>query len=263
MVGRPSRSRRMFCAAQTPDCWATEPSWGSGGAVGRRDVGDVADGVHPGEAVDGELGLYVDPAAATGRGPGALSDGRPGLAAAPHDGPGREARPVVELDPVGVHGCHTGAEPDRRPGRRQLLEGVVVRLLLEGAEQHVAAVDQGDVPEVRRRARLRPGGHQLGEGAGRLDPGRSAADDHDVEGAVTLARGRARGSGLHLLLEMEAEPLGVRHRVQREGVLVGSRDAEEVRTRAGGHHDVGAGEGPPVGEGAGSGRPARRCRRAR
>ena len=107
----------MFSAAQRPDCWATEPSCGQrrrrfviGG-----DVGDVADGVHAGVAVDGEVRADVDPAAAAGSGPAPCAIAEPPTRRRPRrrSGP-RIVRPVVELDPIGVHGGDAGAEPERR-----------------------------------------------------------------------------------------------------------------------------------------------------
>ena len=78
----------------------------------RRDVRHVADGVHARVPVHREVGPYVDPATASGRQPGAGRDRGGRLAAAPDHGPGADDRPVVELDPVGMHGGDTGAQPD-------------------------------------------------------------------------------------------------------------------------------------------------------
>ena len=50
---------------------------GQRGAIAARDVGDVADGVHAGEAVDGEVRLYVDASAAAGGQPGSRRRSQP------------------------------------------------------------------------------------------------------------------------------------------------------------------------------------------
>jgi hypothetical protein len=82
---------------------------------------------------------------------------------------------------------------------------------------------------------------EVADGAGRLHPGRSGADDHDVERAVGDAC-RVVVRGLEDLDQPGAQPRGVVHGVQREGVLLGARRVEEVRARAGRHHEVIAGE---------------------
>ena len=56
----------MFCAAQTPGLLGDRAELGEGRAVAGGDVGDVADGVHAREAVDGQVGLHVDAATAAG-----------------------------------------------------------------------------------------------------------------------------------------------------------------------------------------------------
>src|SRR5262249_2846611 len=100
-------------------------------AVAARDVGDVADGVHAGEAVAGELGLYVDAAAAPGGQPAGARDRRRRLASAPDDGTGGDRRAVAELDPVRVHGGDARLQADQGAVLGQALVGVRVGLVGE------------------------------------------------------------------------------------------------------------------------------------
>ena len=62
-----------------PDCCATDPSCGSGRPilVTGRDVRDVADRVHTGEALDGQVGEDVETAARPGAGPAFCATAEP------------------------------------------------------------------------------------------------------------------------------------------------------------------------------------------
>ena len=84
------------------------------------DVRDIAHRVDARVALDGQVGPDVEPSATAGGRPGVLRDGRAGLAAAPHHGPGRDRAAVVELDPVGVNGGHADLQLDDRAGLGQL-----------------------------------------------------------------------------------------------------------------------------------------------
>ena len=68
---------------------------------------------------------------------------------------------------------------------------------------------------------------ELGDRAGRLDPGRAAAHDDDVESAV-LDQARVPVGGLPALEQVVLEVNRVRQRVHREGVLRRAGGAEEV-----------------------------------
>ena len=76
---------------------------------------------------------------------------------------------------------------------------------------------------------------------GDLDAGRPAADDDEVQRALVDQRRVAVGV-LEDAEDPRAQPLRVVERVEREGVLVGARGAEEVGLRAGGEHERVAGE---------------------
>ena len=180
------RSRRMFAAAQTPDCCATEPSWGSVVAVGRRGCWRRRRRrTRRGSPSTVRSGwTSIRPPRPVGS-PRACAIAARRLAAAPDHRPGRDARAVVELDPVGVHGGDAGLQPDlgtvpwsacrgrtggpcrrtRRAGPCRGRPGRSARAV--GAAQRCA---------VRC--------DQLGERPGHLDPGRPAADDDHVEGVV-------------------------------------------------------------------------------
>ena len=82
---------------------------------------------------------------------------------------------------------------------------------------------------------------EVGDGAGRLDAGRSGPDDDDVEGALVDV-GRVAVGGLEHLEQPGPQRLGVVDRVEREGVLLGARGVEEVGPRPGGEHEVVPGE---------------------
>ena len=92
---------------------------------------------------------------------------------------------------------------------------------------------------------------EVGERPGRLHPGRPGAHDDEVERAVGDA-GRIVVRRLEDLDQPGPQPRGVVHGVQREGVLLGARRVEEVRARAGRHHEVITGERLTVSGGDGA-----------
>ena len=126
------RSRRMFSAAHTPDCWATEPSWGASYRHSAAMLATSPTAYTPGKPSTVRSGCTSIRPPRPGHRPGVLGDGRRGLPAAPDDGVGTDAGAVGELDPIRVHRGHARLELDRRPGLGQLLQGVVMSLLLEG-----------------------------------------------------------------------------------------------------------------------------------
>ena len=131
---------------------------------------------------------------------------------------------------------------------------IAVGRLGERPQQHVAEVDE---VHARRRDRevVELDGHRVadhvGERAGRLDAGRAAADHDEVQRAAVEQRGVAVGS-LEQAEDPRAQARGVVVAVEREGVLLGARRAEEVRDRAGGHDDRIAGQGLSLGHRHGS-----------
>ena len=86
---------------------------------------------------------------------------------------------------------------------------------------------------------------EVGERAGELDAGGSAADDDEVQRALVDQR-RVTVGVLEHADDARSQPLGVIEAVERERVLRGARGAEEVRLRARREHDRVAGERPPV-----------------
>ena len=117
------RAARAGCSPRPrrPDCWATEPSWGSVVPSPSGMLATSPTAYTPGKPVDGEVGLHVDPSAAAGR-----QARRPAAIAAADSPPPqttvlvRMVGAVVELDPVGVHGGDAGLEPDLGPVLGQL-----------------------------------------------------------------------------------------------------------------------------------------------
>ncbi len=216
------------------------------GAVVGRDVGHVADGIDPGVPIDREVREHVEASATAGLGAGPLHDLGTRLATAPHDGPGHDRRPVVELDPIAVHGRDADAEPGRDPSLGQPLEGVPARLAAERGEQGGPAVDDGDLARSVDSTRGVQGVHQLCERARGLDSGRTAADHHDVEAAVALVRRGPRI--LQQSTQVATESFRVGDRVERERVLGRARHAEEVRPGTGRQDQVGPSHGAAVGQ---------------
>ena len=100
----------------------------------------------------------------------------------------------------------------------QHLGGVVVRAVGERAEQRVAEVDQMDLRRGDGKIVVLDGhrlGDEVGERAGELDAGRSAADDDERQRALVDAARIAVGRLEHLE-DARAQPRRVVERVQRE-----------------------------------------------
>ena len=174
----------MFCAAHFPDCWATEPSWGSvRPLVTGRNVGHVSHCVRTRVAGHGEVRSDVDATTAPRGGADVLGDRRRGLASSPDHGPRWDGTAISELDPVRVDRGDPRPETDIGAHFGQLLERVRVRLVGELPQQGVAAVDQGYPARHRHLSRLMKRQHELGQCPGGLNPGRSATHDDDVDRA--------------------------------------------------------------------------------
>ena len=231
----PWMSATMLCAAHRPACNATDPSAGRLVAVAVDGVGHVADRVHPRVAVGGEVGEGVEAAATTGGQPGVRGQRRWLRSARPHDGAGEDLGVVVEHDTVRAHLLDASLQEEFDTEFLQFASGIAVGLVGERAEHDGSVVDEPD----RRPGQVEVAvaiGHDLvdevGDGTGGLHPGRSAADDHDVERALVDAGG-VLGGVLETLEQARAQAFGVGHRVQRERVLVGAGHAEVVGHRTG------------------------------
>ena len=117
------------------------------------------------------------------RQPGGLDDRRAGLAAGPDDGPGADARPVVEVDAVRAHRCDPDAQAHLRPRPRSASRG---RSRGPCRRTGAAARCRGRPgrpvrgcaePALRARSALQ----QLRDRPGGLDAGGAGADHDDVE----------------------------------------------------------------------------------
>ena len=185
------------------------------------DVGDVADGVHAGEAVDasGRAVTSIRPPR-PGVSPALCAIGRRGLAAAPDHGPGRDASSRRRARPG-----RRGRRPRRRPSRivaprlGQLLVRVLVGLLGERRRaarrpRSTSVIRPGTAscPVARQRV------HQLGQRAGRSRP-RSGRRRRRRRRACRRSAGRPIAAASQQVLQVAPQPFGVGDRVEREGVL--------------------------------------------
>jgi hypothetical protein len=156
------------------------------------------------------------------------------MPAAPDDAARGDHRSVAERDVSRTDLGDRDTEMDLDALARQHLRHVAVRRVRERPEQRVAQVDDvdsgpGDV-EV-----LILDGHRLvdevGQGAGRLDAGRPATDDHEVQGAAV-------DQAWILVRRLEdtdhsgAQALRVRERVQRKRMVRRPGRVEEVGDRS-------------------------------
>ncbi len=199
----------------------------------------VADRVQPREPFDTEVGPDADPAADVREDVEPLDRARL-QPAGPHHTMRGDVRAVAEDGAVGFDGGDRGAELEYDALVLQHLGGVGVRLVGERGEHDLAVVDErdrggGDVEVVI------PLGHHLvhevGERAGGLDARGAGTDDDEVQRAPLDAR-RVEVGILEQPQHAVAQDFGIDRRVQREGVLLGARDAEEVRFGTHGHHEV-------------------------
>jgi hypothetical protein len=200
-------------------------------------VRHVADDVATRIARNGQVRGDIDATTSTRDRTGSLRNGRAGLTATPDDCPGRDLGPVVEDDTVRCHRRDADAQPDGGTRVDQLGVRIAVGLARELSEERVPAVDEGDLARLGKTTCLVQRQHQLGQRTGRLDAGGAASHHDDVE-LTRLHRGPVGHGGLKQVLQVDPEPFGVRHGVQREGVLGRARHSEEVGARACGHHDV-------------------------
>ena len=132
------------------------------------------------------------------------------------------------------------AEPELHAEVGEPLGRVALRLLGEGAQHRRAVVDQVDVGPVHVEVAVALGHdvvHQVGQRPRGLHARRPGAHHHQVQRALIEA-GRLALGVLEHPEDPGPEPVGVHRRVEREGVLLGTRRPEEVRPRAGRQHQV-------------------------
>ena len=215
--------------------------------------GSVTDGVHTSEPVDAQVGADAD----------APADVRQLLEAAdlarlesarPHDAAGEDVGAVGEHGAVGLDRGDRCAELELDTLLGQRLGRIRVGLLGERREDDVAMVDERD----RRGADVEvvvPLRHHLvnhvGEGSGCFHAGGAGADDHEVKRPLFEAA-RVEIGVFEQAQDPVAEVLRVERRVQREGVLGRSGNAEEVRLGAHRHDQMIPGERVAVRRGDGS-----------
>ena len=155
-------------------------------------------------------------------------------AARPDHGVGRDRRSVRQRRRTGIHGGHGDAERHLDPHLGEPFERVAVRAVAERGEQRLPMVDQAHRRPSDQPALVPKRPEQLGEGPGDLHAGRPAAADDDVQRVVA-----AGGAQLaEPIPKVPPKPIGVAHRVQREGVLGRPGDPEEVRLRPRRDHEM-------------------------
>ena len=151
--------------------------------------------VDAGAAGERQVGLNVDASAPTLGEAAVGRHRRRHDAASPHHAAGGDDRAVREERVTGRDLLDPGAEVDLDSLVFEHLGDVAVGLVGERLQQRVAVVEQVDVSLARIEVAVLGGdGHldHVGQRAGDLDAGRTAADDHEVERAA-LARAPGRG----------------------------------------------------------------------
>ena len=164
--------------------------------------------------------------------------GRGHEATAPDDAAGLDRRAVRERHVARPDLGHARPQPEVDVVLVEHAGGVRVALVGEHREERVAVIDDVDAgPRGERRELVdhRRVDH-LGQGAGDLDPGRAAADDHEVDRALVDAV-RVPVGLLERLDDPGPEAVRVLERVERERVL-GAGGLEEVRLGARREDDV-------------------------
>ena len=210
-------------------------------AVLGRDVRDIADGEHAREPGDREIAADVDPAAPALRQPAGAGDRRGHQAAAPDHAAGLDRAPVGQGHVAGTDGLDADPQAQLDAVLLEDPRRVGVALVEEHLEELRAVVDEVDLRARRQRRELvdhRRVDH-LGQGAGDLDPGRTAADDDEVDGAL-VDEARVAVGLLEGLDDARLQAVRVVERIERERVLRPGR-TEEVRLGAGGEDEVVAG----------------------
>ena len=205
--------------------------------------GDVAGGVHPRHALDLQVVVHGDAAAPVLRQapPGDRLGDRD--AGGPDGDVGLEDRTVVEDDVVVADLLHAVAEAQHDPAVAQLVGGVLAVLVAELLEQLVAALQHRELQGPRIHLGIEDVQllhAEVRQGAGDLHARRPAADDADVELVVGDA-GLAAGA-LELGEDPVADGEGLRARVHRHRMLLGTGGAEVGGGRAVGEHQVVVGE---------------------
>ena len=215
-----ARSARMVFAAQLPLCRATEPScgWVLPSLSGMFAMSPMTR--TPGNPSTVKSGATsIRPPRPCGS-PAVPGDRRGHQPAAPDDATGLDRGPVRQRHVTRVDGLH--ADPQHQldavlledPGR------VGVTLVGEHRQQLFAVVDEVDLRTRCQRREFvdhRRVDH-LGQGAGDLDPGRTAADDDEVDGAF-VDEVRIAVRFLECLDDPRPQAVGIIERVEREGVL--------------------------------------------
>ena len=74
-------------------------------------------------------------------------------------------------------------------------------------------IDQVHRGRVAEPARLAQRVEQFGDGAGRFDPGRAAADDHDVQRFRHRFR---RAMHLQQAMQVQSQPFGIHYGIERK-----------------------------------------------
>ena len=203
-----------------------------------RDVRDVADGV------DTRVARRRSGPGSTSRRPPRPGEGPAVCATAEPDSPPPQTTVRAEMvlpssnSTVGVDRGDADPQPDVRAGLGQLLQGVLVGLARRTAPSRASpAVDDGDLARLRRVARSRAAPASARPTL-RWSRPRSGRRRRRRRRACRLAALRIVDCRLQEPLEVQPQPLGVGHRVQRERVLRRAGHSEEVRPGTRRHHQV-------------------------
>ena len=241
----------MFSPAQRPDCCATDPSCGSARPSSSADVRDVADGVHTGEAGHREVRADVEAATAAGEGPALCAIADPDSPPPQTTVRAGMVLPSLNSTRSGWTAATPASSFTSAPASVSFLSAYSWAFSENGASKAVAAVDDGDLarlgepPGARAtRASARPAHRWSPPRSGRRRRPRHRASRARVGSPRTPLQIRI----LAAVAGDAAQPLGVGHRVQRECMLFGAGDPEEVRPGARCHHQMRPVQGPPVGQ---------------
>ena len=195
-----------------------------------RDPGDVADREDLGVTFDAEIGPGRDPSAPLELDSECLGQRVRVQPRAPHERVGGDRLTRRERDPGRGDGLHDLADHHLDAELVELLERVPAQLRLEHREDLRARLDEHDAHLLVRDVRVvldEETPVELGDRACALDSGRAAPDDHDVQGAVVDER-RVLVGRLPAFEDVLPQTERIRERVERERVLGGSVDSEEL-----------------------------------
>ncbi len=194
------------------------------------DRGEIPDRVHLRVRGDAQMLVHGEALAALELQPEPVEQRVALQAGAPDERVGGQHGPGLQRDARRLDRLHDLARPHLDLQLAERLARVLAQVLLEHREEVRPRLDQRDRRGPSRHVGVVLRKHvvvELRERARRLDAGRPAADDHRVQRAVGDEAWVAVGR-LPPLEDVVLQALRIRERVERECVVGGALDAEEI-----------------------------------